>query len=350
MKKISVLITLLLTFMLLSGCSAPAPPNSNPPAGSGGQLEPTINDYFPNNENTKYTYEGKGNEYASYVVYTDYSEAERVQRRSNNGGTETVRVYEKKNGELRLLLSKGETYYRENLIPAAVSGQGELLLKEPLKKGTSWKLQDQRRRSITNEGVEITTPTGSYKALEVTTENPQSKTVDYYAPGVGLVKTVFYSEGTEVTSTLAKIEKDIALEQTVQFFYPDVKNDKIVSVKKKIAFRTNDITRSLLEKAYKEVPQIGVDRVLSPNAQIKSLYLNKDGMVYVDFNKQFVSEMNAGSGYEQMILQSIANTLGTYYGVNKVYLTVEGEPYSSGHILLKKGEALTVDLKGTIER
>ena len=89
--------------------------------------------------------------------------------------------------------------------------------------------------------------------------------------------------------------------------------------------------------------------MLGPNGKIKSLYLNKDNRVYVDFTKELTSEMNAGSGYEGEILQCITNTLGQYYGVDKVYITIEGSPYSSGHISMKKGEAFTVDYKNSVE-
>lgn len=67
-------------------------------------------------------------------------------------------------------------------------------------------------------------------------------------------------------------------------------------------------------------------------------------MVYLDFSKELVSEMNAGSAYETMILQCITNTIGIYYGVHKVYITIEGKSYESGHIAKKKGEFFTVDL------
>jgi hypothetical protein len=72
-------------------------------------------------------------------------------------------------------------------------------------------------------------------------------------------------------------------------------------------------------------------------------------MVYVDFTKELVSEMNAGAGFESMILQCITNTLGRYYGVTKVYLTVEGSPYSSGHIIMKKGEPFIVNLTNSVK-
>ncbi|HWQ42407.1 MAG TPA: GerMN domain-containing protein, partial [Desulfosporosinus sp.] len=77
--------------------------------------------------------------------------------------------------------------------------------------------------------------------------------------------------------------------------------------------------------------------------------LNKDNSVYIDFSKELLSEMNAGSGYESLILQSITNTIGTYYGVDKVSITIEGNPYVSGHVAMKKGELFTVDLTNSVE-
>ena len=307
----------------------------------------TIKDFFCYKEDTKYVYEGKGNEYASYNVLVDYLTGNRVQLRSNNGGTETVKVLENTDGKLTMLLSRGECYYRENLTQSP-SSNAEILLKEPLITGTTWTLADNRKRYISNVEVEVPTPSGKYKTLEVTTNGKADKTLDYYAPNVGLVKTVFISNGGEISSSLSKIENNVLFTQSLEFYYPNVNGINLNFVYKQLIFKTNEITRIKIQTAYKDLPKGNIGRVLSPNAGIKSLYLNKDTMVYVDFTKEFVSEMNAGSGYESMILQSITNTLGRYYNVNKVYLTVEGNPYASGHIIMKKGEPFIVNLKNCV--
>ena len=359
MKKLLLITSLVFSLLFLSSCADKnvvvkpiVKPSVKPivqntvPQVTKAQL--TIKDYFSYKENTKCVYEGKGNEYASYNIFVDYLIGNRVQLRTNNGGTETVKVLENKDGELTMLLSRGESYYRENLTQS-LSSKAEILLKEPLIKGTTWTLSDNRKRYISNVEVEVTTPSGKYKTLEVTTENKEDKTLDYYAQGVGLVKTVFISNGNEITSTLSKIDKNIPLIQTVKFYYPNIDDDKLYFVNKQLSFKTNDITKIIFEKTFKEMPKGNLGKVLTPNAKIKSLYLNKDNIVYVDFTKEFVSQMNAGSGYEGMILQSITNTLGTYYGVNKVYITVEGSPYSSGAFMMKKGECFTVDLKNSVE-
>lgn len=304
-----------------------------------------IEDYFPIVENTRYIYEGKGNEYASYDVYIDYTTEEKVQQRVSSGGTVLARVIKIDDGKLTRVYSKEEVYYRQNLLEAE-GKEEEVLLMEPLKEGTEWTLRDSRVRKITGTSVEVTTPSGNYKAIEVLTEGPESKTYDYYAKDVGLVKSVFVSGDTEVSSSLSKIEKDTALVQKINFYYPSIEPDKYFYEAKSISFKTNDITRHVLEKAYKEMPKGNVSKVFSENTKINSLYLNKDGMVYIDLNKAFIDEMNAGASYEAMILQSVANTFGQYYNAERVILTIDNELYESGHIALDKGEYLKVKLDG----
>jgi hypothetical protein len=352
MKKLLLIFSLLLSLVLLSSCAnkdavKPSEDNKSTPPETKAELL-TIKDYYAYKENTKYVYEGQGNEYASYTVFIDYKSGNRVQLRSNNGGTEMVKVLENKDGELRILLSRGECYYRENLTQVPISNV-EILLKEPLALGTSWTLADSRKRSISNLEVDVTTPLGNYKTLEVTTEGKEGKTLDYYAPNIGLVKSVFTSNGLEISSTLSKLETNVPFIQTVRFYYPNANVDKLTFVNKQLTFKTNDITKISFENAFKDLPKGDLAKVLGPNVKIKSLYLNKDNRVFIDFTKELPSEMNAGSGYESLILQCITNTIGTYYGVDKVYITIEDNPYASGHIMMKKGEFFTVNLKNSVE-
>jgi len=234
-KKIFLIISLLLSIVFLSSCAnkdavkLSENNKSTPPENEAELL--TIKDYYAYKENTKYVFEGQGNEYASYTVFIDYKLGNHIQLRSNNGGTEIVKVLEYKDGELRVLLSRGECYYRENLTQVP-SSNVEILLKEPLVQGTSWTLVDGRKRFITNLGVDVTTPLGTYKALEITTEGKESETKDYYVSNIGLVKSVFTSNGLEVSSTLSKLETNVPFVQTVRIFYPNSNVDKLYFVNK----------------------------------------------------------------------------------------------------------------------
>jgi hypothetical protein len=303
-----------------------------------------IEDYYPIKENTRYVYEGTGNEYASYNVMIDYVNDHKVQQRIDNGGTVVANIVEIADGKLTISYSRAEAYYRENLLKSE-NKEEEILLMEPLKKGTSWDLKDSRIRTITNTAADVTTPTGNYKAIEVTTKGPDGQTMDYYVKDIGLVKTTFTSEGMEVSSSLSKIEENVPFVQTISFFYPNINDDQLYYRNNEISFHTNDITKNIVEKVYKEnVPDpTNLNPVFTKNTKINSLYLNKDGNLYLDLNQAFLTEMNAGSGIEAMILQSVVNTFGHYYGVEKVYLTIENEPYSSGHFSMDKGEFFHVE-------
>lgn len=303
----------------------------------------TIKDFYPFKENTKYEYIGKGNEYAAFQIYVDYIKNNRIQLRKNNGGTEIVNVLEYKDNALKLIFSKEECYYREDFTTKA-SNKDEILLKEPLVKGTTWTLSDGRKRYISNVDVSITTLQGNYKALEVTTEDNTQKTLDYYVLNTGLVQTIYNPSNNEVKSSLNKITPNSTLTQNIKFYYPDVNSGTLYYTEKKLSFKTNDFTKQAFEKIFKEAPSKDLSKLLGPDVKIKSLYLNGN-TVYVDFTNDLVKEMNAGTGTEALILQCITNTLGDYYKTSKVYITIENEPYSSGHIIMKKGEAFTVNTK-----
>ena len=208
MKKMLLITGLILSLVLLSSCgdknvAKPSQQNTVPKVTTPSQKDTipqvnnspqTIKDYFSYKENWRYVYEGKGNEYAAKNVLVDYLTGNRVQLRTNNGGTVMGEVLENKDGKLTMLLARGECYYRENLTQRP-SSKAEILLKEPLVKGTTWTLADNTKRYISNVEVEITTPLGKYKTLEVTSQYKDGKNLDYYAPNVGLVKSLYITNG-----------------------------------------------------------------------------------------------------------------------------------------------------------
>lgn len=342
-KRLWILCAAALCAMLCA-CAAEA---EKPGQTSGAAPGPgKISDYFPAPADTLYAYQGTGGESASYDVYIDYKENGRFQQRSLSEGAAVVRVIDVTDDQAAVVLTQEDVFWRQNLLGQTDSAP-EVLLKTPLETGTTWMLNGARFRTITNTVAQVETPSGLYDAIEVTTEGPEGKTLDYYASGVGLVKSASPGEGGAVVSALGAIETDVPLVQTVRFYYPNIEDGKLYYVVTDIPFYTNDITRKVLAKAYKEPPPGALGRVFSSGTEINSLYLNRDGMVYIDLNKAFRQEMNAGAAYEQMILQSVANTFGHYYGASRVVLTIDNQPYESGHIVLGPGEYLTVNDENT---
>lgn len=346
MKYTAKLLAAFCFLLALSGCQNGSVSTPNTSSNTDTSEELKASDYFPMAENTRYVYQGEGNEYASYDVYHDYTTKNQVQQRINNGGTVIAKVIALSDGKLIQTYSSGETYYRENCLNK--TGEEEVLLAEPIVKDTAWTLKDGSTRTITSTSVSVSTPSGHYDAVEVTTQGANGTTTQYYAKDVGLIKTVYGSGESQISSTLGSIEKDVPLTQTVRFFYPNVDQDKIYYNEKEIDFYTNDVTKDVIAKTYREVPN-GVAKVFSENTAINSLFLNDDGSVSVDLNRAFLIEMNAGSGYESAILQCIANTFGYYYNTDKVVLTIEGKPYSSGHFVFQEGEFLQADLSNAVQ-
>jgi len=328
-------LTLLLAMFLFNGCGTQD--DNEKPVPEALKVE----DYFPIKDNVKYVYEGMGNEYAQYDVYIEYTAQGLVQQRVDNGGTVEARVYEVKDGKLTRLLSRGETYYRENMLDRSDNSK-EIMLMEPLEAGTVWKLADGSERTITKVDADVTTPLGSYKAIEVVSKGKNDTVTDYYVKDIGLVKTVFSGQDYEVSSSLKEIEENTRRIESIQFYFPG-DNDKLNIVEKEVSFKTNDETGQILGDAYKEASTSNSGVVFSSNTKINRLTLNKENKVEIDLNSAFRTEMNAGSGYEGMILQSVADTFGKYYNAKEVILTIEGEPYASGHFEFEEGETIKVD-------
>ncbi|QNU66003.1 GerMN domain-containing protein [Ruminiclostridium herbifermentans] len=349
MKKHILFFTLVSFITLISGCTA-TNNNNNNNNNNSSEAQGKVQEYFPIKENVKYVYEGKGNEYAAYDVYIDYidyTSGNKVQQRTNNGGSEIVKVLEIKDGKLTKIFFKGEIYYRENFLDVDEK-ENEILLMEPLVKGTTWTLKDSSVRTITNTSADITTPSGNYKAIEVTTDSSNGKTVDYYARNIGLVKSVFNSEGGEISSSLSKIEENALFTQNINFYYPDIDESKIVYQNKEVSFRTNETTKQVLEQAYKDLIKDKIGDSVTTNTKVNSLYL-KDNIVYLDLDNTFLKEINAGAYYEKLIVQSIVNTLGQYYNTDKVVFTLDNKPYESGHISMEKDGYFKVDFDNTVE-
>ena len=309
----------------------------------------TMEDFFPNTDNLFYEYTGEGIEYAGFWEHTVFSNENRKQYARNNGGTEVAEVVALQENQIVVLYHEGEVYYRENVLEKS-NEPIEILLQGPFEIGTTWEVPDGRTKTITGLEVPVTTELADYETLEVTTEwdNGLAVVVDYYAPGVGLVKSVFTDdEGYEVITELQSIT-ETPFEQTIRFYYPNFESEQVEYVDKTVQMNTNDSTKDAIESAYKETPE-GLTPVLSENVDINTLYLNDDSRVYVDFSQELIDEMNAGSLVELLIVESLVNTIGNYYGVTEVYLTVAGKPYQTGHIEQQEGEFFQVNVEGLEE-
>lgn len=361
MKKIILVLTI--SMMLFSACNsidtkdkgitreASAKTDGNTDSESATVSQPKISDYFPFEPDIHMKYKGTGNEYAEFETYVDFIKDSTMQVRNINPGTNSVTVYKLENGTLKNVYSQGEVYYSHDY--TSLKNRDEIIIKEPIREGTSWTLDDGSVRSITAVDKEIKVPAGNFKTIEVTTKEKDLTIRSYYAENVGLVKTEFKADDNSfnVTSELELIQKDTPYRQTVRFYFPEFLKDRIAYIDRKIDIYTNQDVKLILENELKSVPEnSGLSKVLSPNTKILGCSIDDEkGIINVDFSTHLVKEMNAGTGFEYMLLQSIVNTFGDYYGKDKVVITLEGKPYESGHILKETGEYFTVEKDKAVE-
>ncbi|HZW48772.1 MAG TPA: GerMN domain-containing protein [Bacillota bacterium] len=331
MKK-TLLILLVVLLCLLTACN-----NATPV---------TLLDYFPLTGNVHRVYQGEGNEYAEFETYVDYQTNSTIQIRTLNPGTTSVTVYVLENGMLKKVYYEGETYFRVNYMN--MRDEAEIVLKEPLQTGTSWTLTDGSTRSITAMDKIITVPNGTFNALETTTVAADSTIKEYYAPGVGLILREFAMNSdptTKITSALLTMETEVPLQQTVRFYYPDFDNNQLVYLEQTIQLFSNDEIVAAFGKQMKQVPQdSGLQPLMSEATSLLGVSYDKENaLVTVDLSAEFISDMNAGTTLESMLLNSVANTFGYYFQTNKVAITIAGKPYASGHFAFEEGEHLTAD-------
>ncbi len=350
MKKYLVLMTVLLIVAIaFTGCAKTnIPKEQNLSKGNDTENiksdeNRTIKDYYPFKENTKMEYEGIGNEYAEQETFFEFVKDNRAQLKIFNSGTVIVKVLEYNDGELREIFTEGEFYHIENMLDS-VSENNNVLLKEPLKLGTTWNISGGHKKTITGVDVDIETPYKKFKALEVTTELGEGrKQFDYYVVGIGHVASIYKDGDFEVKTLLEEIEKK-PYETEIRLYYPSATDIGSMYIDRDIEFSTNGDIEKILESNLQNPKSDKLMPTISNNTKINSMKLDRGNrVVKVDFSKELLTDMNAGSSMEGEILKSIVNTLGNYYGVEKVYISIEGTPYSSGHFAIGENEYFTVD-------
>lgn len=101
----------------------------------------------------------------------------------------------------------------------------------------------------------------------------------------------------------------------------------------------------LFEKEFETGSDAKTPPLLKPNVKINKVYFDKNKVLTIDFASNFVEAMGLGSGPEAATLDCIVNTLGYAFNVKEVLITLDGKPYSSGHIVKDPGETFKVKIQ-----
>ncbi|WP_097032763.1 GerMN domain-containing protein [Clostridium tertium] len=132
-------------------------------------------------------------------------------------------------------------------------------------------------------------------------------------------------------------------------YYYDVVTDKIVYINKTIEIKDKAVATALVNELKKN-PSEEIASALNSDISLNSAKVDSENdTIKLDFSSNFVEAQNLGSGPESSTLTAICNTFGDYFNVSKVIITLDGKPYTSGHISMKDGDTFKVDLNNTLE-
>ena len=305
--------------------------------------------WFPKLEDTWLEYEGEGIEYASFTRYPQFAHDDTLQMIESTAGTDVVTADEYTEDEIREIFVRPETYFRDDMMDTGLSSaqdDHEIILQLPIEVGHSWESPTGSVTEITDVEVEIDLPFGTFDTIELTREREGNTTVYYYAEELGLVERISNpgNDEMEIRSTLTERSENQPEEHSVTIFTLDDQATELQAVNTPIELYTNEPIRVALTEVLRGQAE-GYDSLalIAESTEINYMYLGDDGIAYADFSVELIDDMNAGSGIESLIVQALVNTIGGYYNVEEVSLTVDDEPYSSGHLHREEGETWPVD-------
>jgi len=342
--KKNILILMLVFISVLSGCRNIEMPLEAPVVEMNDSYEIKAEDLFPFTENTIYVYEGYGNEYASQEVFFEYIDSNLAQIKVINSGTNSVRILQKTIDGIKEVYFEGEFYHIEDMRYSKPI-KDVMTIKNPIEVGNSWIVDDKYTREITGIDVELDTPYGKFNAVEITTtlEN-DTKLISYYKEGIGQVGSIFSSPDGDIKTLLKEIISG-PIEREIRLFYPtDSTTMKTVWTNHTLKFNTNDRLEDIFNQVFTNPVKDGLIPLISEETIINSINFDRSTWrVTIDFSDELIPGWNAGSTFELQLIKSIVNTLGSFFDTDKVYISIEGKPFESGHLQIKEGEEFIVD-------
>ncbi|HEX6971440.1 MAG TPA: hypothetical protein VF234_04415 [Limnochordia bacterium] len=185
----------------LAGCSLLRPRVRSGPS----ERAPAASEYFPAAVGTRWEYAGSGNEFAAFTAEATHREGNLAQVVVMSGAA-VAYVYEILPERVTERLRRAEIDTVENFLHEKPTAPRDIL-RGPLAAGLEWTnpVPDpadpqgspaEETRRIEAVGITVETPAGRFeRVIKVRIRGPVGPdVVEYYAPGVGLVRREFLSE------------------------------------------------------------------------------------------------------------------------------------------------------------
>lgn len=187
-----LIVMMLITF--LTGCSV----IDMKPAPSDNEEEKSIAAYLPLSVGNYWSYEGIGNEYATYTEKVTHQKDKKYQVIVDNGGTVTANRYEVTDSSIVNTLRQPEFYEDKNILDSPVNYHA-VLLQSPLTLGNTWE-SEGNTCEIVDTMATVDVPAGTFEnclAIKITFVDSGNISYYYYKKGVGMVKTEYVMPGND---------------------------------------------------------------------------------------------------------------------------------------------------------
>ena len=147
-----------------------------------------------------------GFENAGYSTESKYISEDKLQILRQDTATSVLEVYKLSSDRVTLIFSK-EGFDESINYQVQGENRSNIIIKAPIKLGKEWDADYGGKNKITGVDKAIKTPSGEYKTIEITYISGDIRMKRYYAAGIGLVKSVYYSNGFERVSELLRLNK-----------------------------------------------------------------------------------------------------------------------------------------------
>lgn len=282
-----------------------------------------IESYYPVAKDSVWTYELKDD---TMTVSVDYIKDHVFQLRYQTEDETILRVYVKEDDCIYEVATIKDSFIKKDY--TLLRQYKDCVLRLPLQEGESWALKDGATREIIALDKEIYTSQGKFKTMQVVTEHEDYEMVQYYAEKVGLVKSVYKSSDGKVVQELQSYQTNQPLKVYVDAYYPSLGLDSVVLRRQQISIMTNEEPRHFLTDVLSLEPTPQTIQPLPLETQINAIYVDEDkAIVQVDLSHTY--EENSYTEQEKTAaLLSVAKTIGNYYKVSQVLITVNGVHYT----------------------
>lgn len=154
--------------------------------------------------------------------------------------------------------------------------------------------------------------------------------------GFGIFYFYFYNEGAEPVRTSQNIGENILKEYTtLKIFYPLGSRLELTERKVHGIFSTLALTDILIKEYLALLNEVNI-YIIPDSVTLNNLFITADGVVYLDFSRDFQKVFQVDVIDEYMLIKSIFQTLVSNIDINNAMILVEGKEIETigGHFII----------------